>query len=407
MKVCIIPAATYPIPAVKGGAVEGLIEYLVEENEIFGELDITVISVYDEKAQERGCKYKNTTIHYEKKNKWIDHIQEKKLFIYINKIAMKFLGMPCLTKDYVKRSVKGIDFKAFDVVVVEGGGDIYNYRYLVKHVDKEKLWVHMHADLPGDIAYKKMFSKYICVSDYVARILTMNGIINRNDVFVLPNCVDLKLFSNEDEKIIKEYRKKYNLENEDFVFIYWGRLMAEKGVLELVKAFKRFNKIYGNTKLLIVGNPQFGYQVETDYTKALKLELNDEKCKNSITFTGFIRHEDLWKVIKSANVAVIPSVWNDCAPLVVFEAFASKIPTITTRVGGVGEIANEGNSVLIDWKIDFENQLFDAMEKLYIDRELRVTIKNNAYRDIKDYSIENYYKNFVKIVKSCNGDVYR
>ena len=49
-KICIITQGMLPVPAVKGGAVETLVEYILNCNEVGKKLDITVLSVEDEEA---------------------------------------------------------------------------------------------------------------------------------------------------------------------------------------------------------------------------------------------------------------------------------------------------------------------------------------------------------------------
>ena len=399
IKICLITQSTYPVPAVKGGAVEGLIEVLLDQNEKYNKLEITVPSIYCEEAKKIAKKYNSSNIIFLKYGNLIDKIQEKKIFVYINRIWMKMHGIPLLNRYYVKRICKKIDLSIFDAVIVEGGGNIYDYKELYKKVEHNKLWVHMHADIPGDKSFKKMFSKYICVSNYVARVLLMNGHINRNNVYVLPNCADILAFSEKKEYNRAEFRKNINIANDDFVFVFWGRLLPEKGVLDLVRAFDKLSKKYSNIKLLIIGNPNFGYQVDTEYMFNVKEVINKSSLSDKIIFTGFVKHDELWKYVRSSDTAVIPSVWNDAAPLVVFESFASEIPLITTRVGGVGEVANESNCIIIDWEIDFEGQLYEAMERAILEPEELKKLAKKAYKDVQKYSLDNYYDNFYNIIE--------
>ena len=48
--ICIFTSMIYPVPAVRGGAVEGLVELMVRMNEIYNAMELTVISVYDNEA---------------------------------------------------------------------------------------------------------------------------------------------------------------------------------------------------------------------------------------------------------------------------------------------------------------------------------------------------------------------
>ena len=58
--ILLLPALSFPIPAVKGGAVEQLITYLLEVNERFGDVRFIVLSKYDEDAIQYS--YKNSKV---------------------------------------------------------------------------------------------------------------------------------------------------------------------------------------------------------------------------------------------------------------------------------------------------------------------------------------------------------
>ena len=399
MKICMITAPTYPVPAVKGGAVEQLIEILARENEKYQEIELTVVSSYNEDVEKKSKEYSRTKFVYILYGSLQDKFQEKKLFIYINRMWMKLKGFPLISQRYVKKAVKAVSGDSYDAYIVEGGGDPYNYRYLVKSLPHVKLWVHDHSNFPGDKAYKRMFSRFICVSNSSARHLVANGLISGTDVKVLPNCVNIDMFREREGYKRSEIRDELGFNKDDFIFIYWGRLIPEKGVLELAEAFNKVHRNISNTKLLIIGTPQFGNNVTTEYTRKLEASLSDKNVNDSVKFTGFIPHDEIWKYIKAAEVAILPSVWDEPAPLVAYEAFASKIPLITTRNGGIPELANDSNALVLDWTIDFADTLAQAMVYTYGHLDDMKILAERAYLDVLKYSEDNYYKNYVRIIR--------
>ena len=64
MRIAIIMDGVAPVPATKGGAVETLVEHLINGNEKESKADITIISIYDEKAKEISSKYNNSKFVY-------------------------------------------------------------------------------------------------------------------------------------------------------------------------------------------------------------------------------------------------------------------------------------------------------------------------------------------------------
>ena len=60
MKIAIISPMILPVPSLKGGAVEGLIESIIRENEIRKKIEIDLISIYDKEAEKKSFDYKNS-----------------------------------------------------------------------------------------------------------------------------------------------------------------------------------------------------------------------------------------------------------------------------------------------------------------------------------------------------------
>ena len=60
MKICMIAPKNFPVPALKGGAVETLITDFIDENEIHKKANVDVITIYNKDAIEESKKYKYT-----------------------------------------------------------------------------------------------------------------------------------------------------------------------------------------------------------------------------------------------------------------------------------------------------------------------------------------------------------
>ena len=70
MKVLIVGSSKLPIPAVKGGAVPNLIEEIIQQNEVEKKIDLSCISLFDEKAVEESKKYQSTEFIWAKTPRW-------------------------------------------------------------------------------------------------------------------------------------------------------------------------------------------------------------------------------------------------------------------------------------------------------------------------------------------------
>ncbi len=186
--------------------------------------------------------------------------------------------------------------------------------------------------------------------------------------------VDLSLFDlSKKEEMRNETRKKYNIPDDAFVFCFVGSVRADKGVNELLSAFKEFSK--NNAYLLLCG----------DYFAAdgVDKELFDWAQNNSnVIFTGHIN--DVYNHMASADVLVHPT-YREGFGMVLQEAAALAIPTITTNIPGASEAIVDGETGLLCEKKD-PVSLRETMEKLYSDPEKAKTLgKAGRLRIEKDF----------------------
>lgn len=84
MKIAFLTNGTSPVPATKGGAVENLIEDLLDENEKRHSFDFSVFSLYEEKATEQSKEYKNSNFYFVKPPKIINCLDNTLLDLIIN-----------------------------------------------------------------------------------------------------------------------------------------------------------------------------------------------------------------------------------------------------------------------------------------------------------------------------------
>ena len=89
--------------------------------------------------------------------------------------------------------------------------------------------------------------------------------------------------------------------------------------------------------------------------------------KNQIVFTGFIPYSEMPAYLQLADVAVVPSVWDDPFPTSVLEAQALGLPIIATRRGGIPEEVSDENAILLNTDEHFVDNLVAAILDLYND----------------------------------------
>lgn len=190
---------------------------------------------------------------------------------------------------------------------------------------------------------------------------------------------------------------KYDLQimDKDFVFVFVGRLVGDKGINELVKAFELMtndelrmtnelqitNKNIGmmdddksssfdirHLKLLLVG------PLETELDPLKSETLKTIKENPNIISVGF--QKDVRPYFAIANALVFPS-YREGFPNVVMQAGAMGLPSIVTNINGCNEIIKEGKNGMIIPVKDTE-AIVHAMQKLIEDKDFYLQLKSNA-----------------------------
>jgi 1,2-diacylglycerol 3-alpha-glucosyltransferase len=178
------------------------------------------------------------------------------------------------------------------------------------------------------------------------------------DSEVIYNKVDLSRFHPGIDG--KKVREKYNLRN-DPVILFVGALRPVKGVHLLIQAFKLIRQKIPQTKLIIVGRPDYPY-----YFKQLK-QMSDE----SVIFAGFVPRKELPYYYAACDIYASCSLW-ETFHLPALEAQTCGKPVIAWH-DAIKEIINE-NGVLVEMG-NIEKFAQACMEKL-------IQVKLNLYEDL-------------------------
>lgn len=394
MKIAIIGPQGLPVPAVKGGAIETLIDVIIEENENEKNLKIDVYTIYDKQAIEASMNYKKTKFVYLCKNKKIIKIRNKFISLFRRIFKINF------PHTYAQEVCKGIKSNDYDRVVVEGDSSLIEP--ISKVIDKEKIYLHIHHNplITNQPQFKKeilLCNKIITVSKFISKSLDECMGDEKIESSVLKNCTKVESFNKNiyiDER--KELRDKFNIKDNELVIIFTGRPVAQKGIKELLIAFKKLCNKYNNVKLFIVGNSGFGNEIKTKFDR--ELEDIAKSIKDKVVFTGFIHNSKMPQIHAMADIAVIPSIYDDPAPLVVMECMASGLAVITTDSGGIPEYVGENNCISIIRDENIIINLEEALEKLVVDENYRKTLGKNAHNYAQQFNLKRFYYDFIDVI---------
>lgn len=149
------------------------------------------------------------------------------------------------------------------------------------------------------------------------------------------NGIDVQFYSRS-EPILNQalaIRQKFGIAPGDFVFCFVGRLVRDKGMIELIQAFQSLKK--PNSWLLLIGHR------EDDLDPLPPSTTNLIKNDSHIIEAGF--QADIRPWLASSNAFVFPS-YREGFPNVVMQAACMELPCIVSDINGCREIIQQGNS---------------------------------------------------------------
>lgn len=145
--------------------------------------------------------------------------------------------------------------------------------------------------------------------------------------------------------------------------LFSGTLYQGKGYADMIRAFAKIAYAYPDWSLVFAGNGE----VQEGRTLAHELGINSQVC-----FLGWVNGEQKTKAFQDASIFCLPS-YAEGFPMAVLDAWSYGLPVITTPVGGIPDVAKDGENMLLFSPGDID-ALAICMERMISDAELRMRI---------------------------------
>ena len=171
-----------------------------------------------------------------------------------------------------------------------------------------------------------------------------------------------------------KYNSFYNVKKSKNI-IFVGRLVPDKGCLEFLTAFDKIKKECSDWKLIIVGPMT---NKNNDYVKKVNVIMSS--LESYVTYLKYQTHEEVLKLFASSEIACLPSQWEEPFGRVVMEGMAMGCATITSKRGGIPEIAGD-DAIVIEPTVD---NLKEALLKLTKNSVLRQSLQIKGRQRIQE-----------------------
>lgn len=234
--------------------------------------------------------------------------------------------------------------------------------------------------------------KIVSVSKAVEAIFK-NIIADKERLVTIYDAVDVNEFASKTNQNL--LHKEYNLEPNVKIVGNIAGLTDQKDIYTFIDTAKKILETKPaalHVKFIVIGDGELKNDLSA-YIKALELE-------DSVFFTGF--RNNVSDLLPELDVLLMTSI-SEGLPLTIYEAFASKVPVVSTKAGGIAEVVIENKTGFVT-ELKDSKSLAEKVLKLLSNPELSKEIAASAFEIVKknhDLKVmkENYYEFYKTLIK--------
>lgn len=224
--------------------------------------------------------------------------------------------------------------------------------------------------------------------------LLKEKVITDKKSFVLANGsisgVNLQRFRPDSEKR-KKIRSKHGIKDNEFICLFLGRINKEKGVPELVSAFKNLSTKYPNIKLMIVGRDEAGMFIDGNIESSLN---------GKLIRVDFTTEPEAY--FNAADVFCLPS-HREGFGSVLIEAAACKVPSVASNIYGISDAVIDGVTGLLH-QPGSNKDIEHCLEELFVNTALRNNLAEQAFKraqsnfssELLESALVSFYEHSIK-----------
>lgn len=202
---------------------------------------------------------------------------------------------------------------------------------------------------------------------------------------VVPTGIDLRKFQREiSEEEKEELYRKHNLNKEDKIIAYVGRIAEEKNISEIISFFPSVLQKVEDAKLLIVGGGP--------YIDELKHQVDKMKLEDKVIFAGMVKPEEVYKYYKLAHIFATAST-SETQGLTYLEALSTGCPIVCKYDKCIEGVVLQG---INGYAYRTEAQFSDYISRILLNDSLRLSMSEAAQAKADEYSSSTFAANILE-----------
>ncbi len=254
----------------------------------------------------------------------------------------------------------------------------YGFKLVLTVWENIPFLFHLAATKKNKLFIAKQTDLFLPVSNRAKEVLSLEGMPEEKIIVQMPG-IDIQHFRPMEKD--KELLKKFGCDEDDFIILFVANLYREKGIYDLIYAFRQLLNIIkkkDKIKLLIGGK---GYEEKNIIKTIVELKLLE-----NAKLIGSFPYKIMPKIHNLADVFVLPSIpiptWQEQFGYVLIESMACGKPVISTYCGSIPEVL--GDAGILVQPNDFSS-LTHAIENLYYDESYRLKLCKYSLDRIEKY----------------------
>lgn len=254
--------------------------------------------------------------------------------------------------------------------------------YLKKKLQDVKMVLHFHND-PQSMDGGKTVRDRIEILNCAEAVFCVSEYIKHRFLETL----DCSEFQRNKVKVIYNgiRRLSHIRPSKENIILYVGRLVEEKGVVELLQAVEKVTPSYPSWKFVLAGASRHGKYEKGDSDLEKKLYEVFDRLGSQGEFFGYQPYAQILKLYQKASIVVVPSKWEEPLGRTAIEALAGGCALISSDRGGLKEINDGCGITLREVNVD---EIATELEELMKNRRKLLDIQKKCWDSYNRFRVE-------------------